>query len=243
MSISVENSVALVTGANRGIGKAIVESLLNHGAKKVYLAVRSPESTTELAQRFGDKVVTLRADVGDDASVNALAEAAQDVQIVVHNAGVLEFAAPLDSHFREAFTHELEVNLYGLLRVAQAFTPIMERNGGGALVQLNSVASVVNFTPFTSYSASKAATYSITQGLKAQLAEKGIHVVSVHPGPIATDMGAKAGFEGEDVSVVSEGIITALKQGDFFVFPDSMAQNVWSAYQAFAEAVVTPPAE
>ncbi len=240
MSQAIQNKVALVTGANRGIGRAIVESFLAHGAKKVYLAVRNPESTTELAEKYGDKVVTLQADVSKTDSIAALAENAKDVDIVVNNAGILEVAGPLSDHAEEALDKELNVNVYGLIRVAKAFAPILEEKGQGAFVQLNSVASIKNFTDFTTYSASKAAAYSITQGLRDSFAPKGIQVLSVHPGPIATDMANKAGFEVADsVSTVAEGIVSSLENGDFHLFPDTMAKQFQAAYQSYSDAIIT----
>lgn len=240
MNVSIKNKVALVTGANRGIGKAIVESLIQHGAKKVYLAVRNPESTLELSQKYGEKVVALQADVGDAESVNALATHAKDVQIVVNNAGILEIANPLSAQVEEALNKELNVNVFGLLRMARAFAPILEANGNTAFVQLNSVASLKTFADFTTYCASKAAAYSITQGLKDTLAPKGIHVVSVHPGPIKTDMADKAGFEvGDSPTSVAEGIIAALEKGEFHVFPDAFAKQIYAAYQSFSDAIIT----
>lgn len=238
MPLEIKDRVALVTGANRGIGKAIVEAFIQHGAKKVYLAVRNPESTLELSSRFGDKVVTLAVDVADAASIAALANSARDVQVVVNNAGVLEIADPLSDQVEDALNQELKVNVFGLIRMAKAFAPILEKNGGGAFVQLNSVASITNFTEFTTYSASKAAAYSITQGLRDTLSPKGIQVLSVHPGPIATEMAVKAGFEGDAVETVSGGIVSALARGDFHLFPDRTAKEIWSAYQAYASAVV-----
>ncbi len=240
MSVDVSNKVTLVTGANRGIGKAIVESFIEHGAKKVYLAVRNPESTTALAEKYGDKVVTLQADVSDKASIDALAASAADVQIVVNNAGVLEAADPLSEHVEEAFNRELNVNTFGLIRMAQAFTPILEANRDGAFVQLNSVASIKSFSAFATYSASKAASYSITQALRELLLPKGIHVLSVHPGPIATDMADSAGLQemAEPTTLVSEGIVSALKAAQFHLFPDTMAKQFEEAYKHYAESFV-----
>lgn len=238
MSISIENKVALVTGANRGIGKAIVESLLNHGAKKVYLAVRNMASTKDMEELYGDKVVTVKADLADPASILALAEATKDVSIVINNAGIAKLANPLSENAEEFLKEEMEVNVYGLLRVAKAFAPTLASNNG-ALVQLNSVASIKNFADLSTYSASKAASYSLTQGLREKLAEKGVTVLSVHPGPIATDMGAAAGFEdAASPSLVAEGIIEALKAGEFHSFPDPMAKQFEAAYQSFADNVV-----
>jgi len=121
--------------------------------------------------------------------------------------------------------------------MAKAFAPVLEANGDGAIVQMNSVASVINFADFSTYSASKAAAYSITQGLRDKLAPRGIHVLSVHPGPIDTDMAKKAGFEGESVDLVSEGIVSALALGQFHLFPDSTAKGIWEVYGPYAEAV------
>lgn len=241
MGTQIKDKVALVTGANRGIGKATAEALLAAGAAKVYLAVRTLETASELESKFGEKVQAIHVDVGDKNSITALAETATDVNIVVNNAGILEVADPLAENFEEAFEKELAVNVYGLQRMASAFAPILEKNGG-AFVQLNSIASINNFTPFTSYCASKAAAYSVTQGIRELFLAKGIQVVSVHPGPIATDMAINAGMEemADDVNTVSNGIVSALENGDFHLFPDSMAKDFQAAYQSYAENVVEP---
>ncbi len=124
--------------------------------------------------------------------------------------------------------------------MAQAFAPILaEKNG--AFVQLNSVVSLFNMTPFTSYCASKAATYSISLGLKDVLSEQNIHVLSVHPGATDTQMLRDLGFEGkaEPVETVAEGIVTALKSGNFFLFPGEESQQVGEQYSSFAQTVIT----
>lgn len=238
MSISIENKVALVTGANRGIGKAIVESFINHGAKKVYLAVRDTNSTKELEEKYGNKVVTLKADVSNTKSIQALAQQAKDVDVVVNNAGVGTPFATIGDDVEKDFAFQLEVNAFGLLRVANAFADILVEKQG-ALVQLNSIASIKNFSKLSTYSASKAASYSLTQGLRADLGSKGVSILSVHPGPVMTDMGIAAGFEeGATSSVISEGIVNSLKAGDFHLFPDEMAKQFEGAYQEFAENIV-----
>jgi NAD(P)-dependent dehydrogenase (short-subunit alcohol dehydrogenase family) len=240
MSFDISNKIALVTGANRGIGRAIVESFLAHGAKKVYLAVRNVDSTKALVEEYGEKLVPLQVDIGDKQSIQNLAANAQDVHIVVNNAGVLETATPLSGNVEEAFNKELNVNVFGLIRMANAFTPILEKNGGGAFVQLNSVVSIKNFVDFTTYSASKAAAYSFTQGLKELLTPKNIQVLSVHPGPIATDMANDAGLGeiAESASLVSEGIVTVLKAGEFHLFPDTMAKQFEAAYKSYSENII-----
>jgi len=246
MSIDINNKIALVTGANRGIGKAIVESFVQHGAKKVYLAVRNLESTADLVSQFGGIVVPVYVDMNAPESISALAETATDVDIVVNNAGILKLADPLSNDVEELFNQELTVNTFGLIRMAKAFIPVLEKNGGGAFVQLNSVASIKNFAGFTTYSASKAAAYSLTQGLRDQVADRGIQVLSVHPGPIATDMANEAGMGemGEPTPVVSEGIVAALKAGDFHLFPDEMAKQFEAGYSSYADNFIeAQPAE
>jgi NAD(P)-dependent dehydrogenase (short-subunit alcohol dehydrogenase family) len=240
MSFSVKGKAALVTGANRGIGKSIVETLLKNGASKVYAAVRNPDSAADLVRASGGRVVTVELDLARPTTIAAAAKTAKDVQLVVNNAGVFKAGGLLAADAIDALQFQIDVNVYGLIRVAQAFAPVLAANGGGAFVQLNSVVSVKNFANSATYSASKAAAYSITQGLRDTLKAQGTLVVSVHPGPIATDMADSAGLGAiaEPASLVADGIIAALAAGEFHVFPDSMARKFWSAYQGFARAVV-----
>jgi NAD(P)-dependent dehydrogenase (short-subunit alcohol dehydrogenase family) len=240
MSFNVQGKNALVTGANRGIGRAIVEALLAAGASKVYAAVRTPASVAELVAQYGNRVVPLELDLQKPATITTAAQKAADVQLVVNNAGVLRAASPLANDACDALDFEFEVNVKGLIRVAQAFAPVLAANGGGALVQLNSVASLRNFADFATYSASKAASYSITQGLRDKLASQGTLVVSVHPGPIATDMARDAGLGeiAESPTLVAQGLLAALEAGEFHVFPDTMARQFWEGYQGFARAFV-----
>lgn len=237
---SVDDRVVLVTGANRGIGKAIVEEFVREGARKVYAAARNPESLNPLISALGERITPLHIDLNQPETITAAAEAARDVEIVINNAGMLNMENPLSTNALPALQQEMEVNVYGLIRIARAFAPILKANGGGALVQLNSVASMKSFAGFATYSASKAASYSITQALRDVLKDQGTRVFSVHPGPIATDMAQSAGLDeiAEPAVLVPQAIVAALSSGRFHVFPDTMARQVGDVYQGFATNIV-----
>ncbi len=240
MSYEVRGKVALVTGANRGIGKVIAETLLKHGATKVYAAVRDPASAAALVEIYGDKVVPIELDLTKPATIAAAAKTAGDVSLVINNAGVLRTATPFSDNAIEDLKFELDANLFGLVHMAREFAPVLKANGGGAFAQLNSVVSMKCFPEFTTYCASKAAAYAVTQALRAFLGEQGTAVLSVHPGPIDTDMGEAAGLSevAESPSLVAEAIVADLEAGNFHCFPDSTAKQIGEAYRGFAASVI-----
>jgi len=240
MAYDIAGKTILVTGANRGIGKVLVESFIEYGAAKVYAAVRQIESVTPLVEKYGAQVVPIHIDLANPESIAMAAQTATDVDVVVNNAGVLKTSTPLAEDAIASLNFEMDINVYGLIRMVQAFAPVLKANGGGVFAQLNSVVSMKAFSNFATYSASQAAAYSISQALRELLSEQGTTVLSVHPGPIATDMGDAAGLTkiAESPSLVAQGIIEALKDGEFHVFPDTMAQQIGGAYLSFAKNVV-----
>jgi NAD(P)-dependent dehydrogenase (short-subunit alcohol dehydrogenase family) len=229
---AIQGRVALVTGANRGIGRALTEALLDWGAAKVYAAARRPASLSNLTERYGDRVVPVRLDVTASHEVEAAAEAASDVDLLINNAGVAEHGgAPLeDPRWMDAGMREFEVNALGTLGVTQAFAPVLARNGGGTLVNIVSIAALVNFPVFVSYSLSKAALHSLTQATRTFLGMQGTRVIGVYPGPVDTDMAA--GIEMEKVSPrsVAEAILAGIEKGAEEVYPDPMAEQFGEIY-------------
>ncbi len=240
MRYDIADKTIFVTGANRGMGKVFVEAFIEKGASKIYAAVRKVETAEPLVKKYGSQVVPIYIDLTDPASITAAAKVASDTQVVISNAGAFRGTTPLDETAISSLDFEFKINVYGLIHMAQAFSPVLQANGGGAFIQLNSVASIKCFANFATYSASKAAAYSITQALREMLAQQGTIVLSVHPGPIATDMGDEAGLTeiAEPPSLVAEGILEALAMGSFHVFPDSMAKQIGGAYASFATNVV-----
>ena len=179
MSFVTRGTIAFVTGANRGIGRALVQALLDRGASKVYAGARKPETLAALAAASGGRVVPVKLDVTRPFEVQAAAAQAPDVTLVVNNAGVVsQFGGAFtDKVWLTAAREEYEVNVLGPLAVSQAFAPILAKNGGGALVNVSSVAGLVALDVLTSYSASKAALHSVTQATRKALKGTG-HLTS-----------------------------------------------------------------
>ncbi|RPE46466.1 short-subunit dehydrogenase [Streptomyces sp. Ag109_O5-1] len=182
---AIKGSVVLVTGGSRGVGKALVEGLYARGAGKVYATARDPRTVAH------PDAVPLALEVTDPASVAAVAEQAQDVTVLINNAGVATGTRFLTSSLDE-IRHEFEINFYGPLLVARAFVPVIERNGGGHILNVHSVLSW--FAEGGAYSASKSALWSQTNSLRLALQSRGIGVTGLHMGYVDTDM--TAGVDG-----------------------------------------------
>src|SRR3954452_23421262 len=165
----IEGSVALVTGANRGIGRAITEALLERGAEKVYATAREPETLEELRTQFASRLVVLRLDVTDAEQVAEVARRATDVDLLFNNAGTFEPTELTDAAIVDVARREMEVNYFGALRMLRSFVDTLARRGG-AVVNGGSVAGLTNVPFQPTYSASKAAQHSLTQASRAMLA-------------------------------------------------------------------------
>lgn len=201
--MKIENAVVLVTGANRGIGLAFATELLARGARKVYAAARDPAT---IIQRG---VHALRLDVNKPEEVTAAAALASDVTLVINNAGIAEPGGFLAADSVEVARRIFETNFFGMLRVSKAFAPILESQGGGALLNVLSVASWVSAAGLAAYSASKSAAWSLTNALRTELAAQKTQVLALHMAYVDTDL--TRGFDAPKSS--PEAIVTRALDG------------------------------
>lgn len=228
MAIQIKGITALVTGANRGIGRALVDALLARGAAKVYAAARKTDTLDALVASSGGRVVPIRLDVTRPADVRAAAAVADDVQLLINNAGVVaKFGGELtDGQWLAAGREEYEVNVLGALAVTQAFVPALTKRRGTAIANISSVAGLVNFPMIASYSASKAALHSVTQATRAQLAPAGVQVAGIYPGPIDTDMAREIELEKATPAYAANAILDGLEAGRDEIFPDPFSAQL-----------------
>jgi NAD(P)-dependent dehydrogenase (short-subunit alcohol dehydrogenase family) len=233
----IQGQVALVTGANRGIGRAFVEELLAAGAAKVYAAVRKPDSLNGLASESGGRVVPVALDVTKPEQISAAAAAHRDVSLLINNAGIAAFEGLIQADSIDPARREMETNYFGLLNLVRAFAPVLAENGGGAIVNLSSIAGHVNFPVLGSYSASKAAVHSLTQGVRAELAAQGTAVVGVYPGPVDTDMAAGLPMDKTSPNEVARNVLNGLEAGDEEVYPDPASAEMHTGLLSDPKAV------
>ena len=234
--MEIKKAVALVTGANRGIGRELVRALLDAGVTKVYAAARDINSLTATQALDPRRVVALQVDVTDHKRVAALPEAAGDVNLLINNAGVLDFGSILEVPLA-AVTRDFETNFYGKLLMARSFAPIIERNGGGAIVNMLSLVSLVSAPGLAAYNASKAAAWSMTLSLRANLAAKGITVHGVFPGAVDTDMLAGVDMPKTSPADVARAVVSGLAENQEDIFPDPMSTQVYAAWRQDHKAV------
>jgi NAD(P)-dependent dehydrogenase (short-subunit alcohol dehydrogenase family) len=215
----ISGAAALVTGGNRGFGRAMVEELLDRGAAKVYATSRSPQP------RGDERVIPLVVDVGDDRSVAVASQAAADVSIVVNNAGISLNTPVLDAPLSD-IRAELDTNLFGLIRVAREFAPVLARHPSSSLVNVLSVLSWLAFGK--GYEISKAAAWSATNSMRVGLRDQGTIVTALHVGYMDTDMTAGLDAPKIDPREVARQVADGILVGEYEILADEITRTVKS---------------
>lgn len=221
--MTLSNKVVLVSGANRGIGAAIVKELIKADAAKIYAAARDPKTLPS----FGDsRVVPLQMDITSDASVNEAAAAAQDLDVIVNNAGTLAFGDYLSNSW-ETFEDDMRTNYFGTLRVLRAFTPQFVARRAGTIANICSVVGLSAVPLMAGYSASKAALHSLTQSLRGTLEKDNVTVIGIYPGPIETILAKEVPYPDKATPEhAAANIVKGIAEGHTYIFPDPMGQQV-----------------
>jgi NAD(P)-dependent dehydrogenase (short-subunit alcohol dehydrogenase family) len=232
--MKIEGSVALVTGANRGLGQAYARELVRRGAAKVYGAARNPAAVTEPG------VTPVALDITDPHRVTEVAAQCPDVSLLVNNAGVLKYSTFTSAPDLSGARQEMETNYFGTLSMCRAFAPVLAANGGGVIVNMLSVTSFYT-NPFNaSYGASKAAGWSLTNGVRLELHHQGTLVVGVHAGFIDTDMAALVDAPKDTPESVAQQVFDAVEAGQVEVLCDERTRTIKAELPRDQELIYPP---
>lgn len=218
--MNIQDAVVLVTGANRGIGLAFCRALLARGARKVYAGARDPASVTLPG------VTALRLDVNDPADVQAAVAQAGNVTLLINNAGIAQPGGFLASDGLDVARRLFETNFFAMLRMSQAFAPVLKANGGGGLLNVLSVASWVNGGELAAYSASKAAAWSLTNALRHELAAQHTQVLGLHMAFVDTDLTRGLDAPKSSAEDIVSRALDGLEAGQSEVLADALTQQV-----------------
>ena len=232
---TIRDSTALVTGANRGIGRALVQALVDRGASKVYAGARDPESLRSLVESPNGRIIGLQLDVTNSDQITSASKIAHDVDLLINNAGVALGGWLGDPFLQSNARREMEVNYFGPLNLLEQFSEALIRLGG-SVVNVSSVAGLTNFPIFATYSASKAAVHSLTQATRMLLGPSGVSVFGVYPGPVDTDLAKEIPMEKASPASVAERILDGLEDGTEDIFTDTFAAEFASVFQTSPKA-------
>ena len=227
--MELTNEVVFISGANRGLGLAFAREALARGAKKVYAAARKPETVTLTG------VIPVKLDVTSEQDIAAAVRQCQDVTVLINNAGIAETGSFLSPGAEAMLLRQIDVNVLGPLRLTRAFAPVLANHGGGAVINVLSVASWVTGPVLATYAATKSAAWSLTNALRQELAAQHTHVLGLHAGFIDTDL-----TTGLDVPKVSPQTIVAaafdgLQQREMQVLGDDISKQVHQALSTYPQ--------
>ena len=230
----IDGSVALVTGANRGLGRVFARELVSRGAARVYGAARHPDAVTEPG------VTPVALDITDADRVAQVAQQCADVSLLVNNAGVLKYSTFISAPSLDAARAEMEVNYFGTLSMCRAFAPVLAANGGGAIVNMLSVTSFYTNLIDASYGASKAAEWSLTNGVRLELHRQGTLVVAVHASFIDTDMATLTNAPKDSPESVARLAFDAVEAGQVEVLADERTRTIKAQLSRDQELIYPP---
>ena len=233
--MQLEDTTTLVTGANRGIGRAFVSDLLRRGADRVYATARDPRTLADAQDLDPDRVVPFRLDVTSETDIAAAADTVGSLDLLINNAGTLAVGSLLDLD-RADIERDMAVNFYGALDVTRAFVPALEA-GGGAVLNVVTLVAFGSMAGIGGYSASKAAMLSMTQALRADLAPRGISVYASFPGAVDTDMIRSFEMPKTPPNDVARAALDAVEAGEEDSFPDPMAREIGALWLRDPKAV------
>jgi len=229
--MEIRNSVAVVTGANRGLGRHFAAQLLERGAAKVYAGARDPQRVDLPG------VVPLQLDITDPASVARAAETARDATLLINNAGISTHTRLTDGDL-EQIRLEMETGFFGTLAVTRAFVPLLTANGGGAILNVLSLLAWLHLPDYGAYSAAKAAAWAQTNVVRQELAPNGIEVTALHVGYMETDLADYiAPNEKSDPAIIASAALDGVAAGQTEVLADEITQNVKQQLSAAPAAV------
>ncbi len=225
----VNGKIALVTGANRGIGRAFIESLVKRGASKVYACARDADSFDSLAAIDNSIVEPVLLDVTRAEQIQALTTKVPELDLLINNAGVANACFFCADNAADIARLEMETNYYGPLNITTALLPALKRSKG-SIVNISSIAGISNFPSLGPYSATKAALHSFTQGLRTELNAFDILVTGVYPGPIDTRMTEDFEMEKAPTSQVADRTLDGIAEGRVEIFPDNFSEQMYAAF-------------
>jgi NAD(P)-dependent dehydrogenase (short-subunit alcohol dehydrogenase family) len=221
---------AVVTGANGGLGRCLVDELLARGAQRVYAGAHDIAGIDELGGAHPDRVTPLTLDITDEVQVRAAAQSAGDVNLVFNNAGVMAFGTPLEANL-DLFERDILVNYIGTLRVTRAFAPVLNANGGGTFVNILSVLAFAPITGMSPYCASKAASLSMTQALRHELVDSGVAVLGVYPWAMNTPMLAGVDSPKVEPADVASAVLDGVESDAEEIAPDQYSTDAYFGWR------------
>lgn len=234
--MKLDNAIVLITGANRGIGLAFAREALARGARKVYAGARNPASV-KLAG-----VEPIQLDVTNPAEVDAAAARCGDVTLLINNAGIANFGGFLADGSEESARAQLETNFFGPLRLSKAFAPVLAANGGGAILNVLSIASWINRPALGTYGASKSAAWGLTNSLRHELRAQKTQVIGMHVAFVDTDMTTAIDMPKSSPDVVVRHVLDAVEAGAEEVLADERTRAVKQGLSAEPGVYLVTPA-